>query len=169
MTGVGSSGGGGGGGGKTRGRRVRREVDIQRERQVEKEDADDLRAQVDSEFAAVRHLLSSAPRPARTGKDDAASDDDDDDDEDETETQKDDKDPREGAAKRRRSAPGAVAVPDAEGDAAGGEDAYDRMVSALARERKAKPTDRLKTPEELARDQRRRLEALEVRLAPMSL
>lgn len=45
-------------------------------------------------------------------------------------------------------------------------DEYDMMVRELGFEMKAQPSEKLKTPEELAREERERLQTLEVRSPP---
>ena len=45
-------------------------------------------------------------------------------------------------------------------------DAYDKLIKELPMERRARPSDRKKTAEEIAQDERERLESLEVLLKP---
>ena len=115
-----------------------------RERQVQKEEIEDMREKVDADFDSVRHLLQGGKPAKRAAPADAAA------------------------------APAAAAAADADGpyekrrfierrEAPGDADEYDSMVRELAQEKKAKPTNRLKTAEELAREERLKLEALEVR------
>ena len=110
-------------------------IPAQRERQVAKEEIEDLREQVDADFDSVRHLLVGGGKTKRDATAAAAGSED-------------------GPYEKRRHI-----VREQEPTEA---DEYDSMVRELALDKKAKPTNRLKTPEELAREERLKLEALEV-------
>ncbi|KAJ3014689.1 nucleolar complex protein 14 [Thoreauomyces humboldtii] len=140
-----------------------------RERQMQKEQDEDLADELDAQLDEIKGLLApSKPRPARPSRDDRTGatdsnmvqvsnkrgrvDDDDDDD---------------GVDADRATAKAAVFPDEPTPAAKEGEqeieayDDYDRFVRELASERRAKPTDRLKTEEELAQDEKNKLEQLE--------
>ncbi|KAJ3045949.1 nucleolar complex protein 14 [Rhizophlyctis rosea] len=117
-----------------------------RERQKQKEDDLDLAAEVDAELDDIRSLLNI------------------------TDKNKEDK-PRRAPLPSQAQALAAAGIQAAEpstgrrrDEDAGGDDNdddYDKFVRELAYDRRAKPTDRLKTEEEIAQEEKGRLEKLE--------